>query len=307
MEKIIRISSVSQIHNTYGIMKPMHPLIAVLRTTPETPFNDSVPEDLLDAKFISDLYMISMKDGISGSFMYGRNSYDFEEGVMTFIAPNQVIASGSTTYQENNKSWAIIFHPDLLRKSELGQVITNYSFFDYDVHEALHLSDKEKNTLNNLVLKIEDEIQQNTDIHTQKLIISNLELLLNYCTRYYDRQFYTRTNLNKDLVSKFENLLKDYYQTNKQLERGIPSVNYCAQELNISTNYLSDLLKKETGRNALNQIQSFIIEKAKTILLMSNEPVSQIAFELGFDYSQHFSKMFKNKTGMTPKEYRNLN
>ncbi|USD39744.1 AraC family transcriptional regulator [Ferrimonas sp. SCSIO 43195] len=199
-----------------------------------------------------------------------------------------------------------MFHPDLIRGSALGQAIDSYHFFDYEVNEALHLSDLEKRNITELVLKIESEIGQNLDAHSQDLIVTNIELLLKYCSRYYDRQFYTRTNLNSDISQKFSALLKSYYYEQQQLEAGVPSVRYCAEQLNISTSYLSDLLKKETGRNAQDHIHHFVINKAKTLLLSSDATVSQIAFQLGFEYSQHFSRLFKAKVGQTPRDYRSV-
>ena len=173
--------------------------------------------------------------------------------------------------------------------------------------EALHISEDEKISLNELIFKIEKEYLQNIDRHSQKLIISNIELLLDYCTRYYDRQFYTRENLNKDVLIKFEDLLKTYYSNDHQIENGIPTVRHCGKELNMSPKYLSDLLKKESGKNAKTHIDDFLMNKAKNRLLRSTESVSEIAYSLGFGYSQHFSKIFKAKTGMSPSEYRNLN
>ena len=201
----------------------------------------------------------------------------------------------------------LLFHPDLIRKTELGNKIDRYSFFDYATNEALHVSDDEKTSVTEIVNKIEKEYNNNIDAHSQTLIISNLELLLNYCTRYYDRQFYTRTNFNKDLVSQFEQFLKNYYQSDKPIEIGFPTVQYCGHSLNMSPKYLSDLLRKETGRNTQDHIHQFVIDKAKTILLNSNKSVSEIAYELGFEYPQYFSKMFKKKTAMSPIEFRNLN
>lgn len=301
MSDFIILKSVSEALQLMGIEKPKHPLIHVFRHTP------GIRTNYGDVKITGDLYFISMKDGIRGSFTYGRNSYDYNEGSMTFIAPGQVVMPGETETADHSKGWSILFHPDLIRRSELNRNIDKYSFFDYEVNEALHLSDKEKQILTDLANKIEAEIDQNIDKHTQKLIVSNLELILDYCTRYYDRQFYTRSNLNKDTVARFEDFLKDYFKAEKQLVNGIPSVKYCGEQLNMSANYLSDLLKKETGRNAHDHIQSFIVDKAKTILLNSNDSVSQVAYGLGFEYSQHFSKLFKAKTGMSPKEYRILN
>lgn len=299
MSNIIHIKSITQAHEMIGLEKPLHPLISVFYHKKE------MSMDLVDIKLSTELYFISLKEGVSGSFQYGRSTYDFEEGMMTFIGPHQTVSFSEAKME--NTGWSVMFHPDLIRKSELGKNIDDYSFFGYDVNEALFLSDKEKKALGNLVKTIEEEIDQNIDQYTQKLVISNLELLLDYCMRYYDRQFFTRTNLNKDTASEFESFLKQYFKNNKQLITGIPSVKFCAAEIGMSPNYLSDLLKKETGKSALDHIQSFIIEKAKTILLSSNETVSQVAYGLGFEYPQHFSKIFKKKVGISPAEYRNVN
>ena len=208
---------------------------------------------------------------------------------------------------DSTEGWTLAFHPDLIRKSTLSDKIDQYSFFDYDVNEALHLSDDELKTIEQLLDKIVREYSQNLDRHSQNLIISNIELLLDYCARLYDRQFYTRTNINTDIVSKFENLLKAYYQSEKVDELGIPNVQYMARELNLSSNYLSDLLKKETGKTTQEHIHLYVVEKAKNFLLNSNSSISEIGYSLGFDYPQHFSNLFKSKTGLSPSEYRNLN
>lgn len=301
MSELIHFNSISEVHRLMGFEKPEHPLISIFQHRPD------YAKIAKDARITSSLYFIALKEGFSGSFAYGRNSYDFEEGTMIFMAPGQVMGSKEVEEESEARGWTLLFHPDLIRKSELGQSIDNYSFFDYEVNEALHVSDKEKQVLNDQVDKIKDEIASNIDKHSQRLIVTNLQLLLDYCTRYYDRQFYTRTNLNRDVFSRFEHLLKEYFRAEKQLATGIPSVRFCSEELNMSANYLSDLLKKETGRNAQDHIHSFIIDKAKTLLLSSNEPVGQVAYGLGFEYSQHFSKMFKAKTGMSPREYRSVN
>ena len=302
MSEKIRIHSVSQVHKFYGYEKPKHPLVTVL------PINDEMTNyDYGDATYVFDLYHISLKLGISGSMVYGRNSYDFEEGTMVFMQPDQAIKVDNSEDLKGSSGWTLIFHPDLIRKSELGKVIDKYSFFSYGVHEALHLSDEEQQSLTALVQKIEKEYNQNIDRHSQELIVSNIKLLLDYCTRYYDRQFYTRTNFNQDFVAKFEALLKDYYNSDKPTELGVPTVKYCGDALNMSSHYLSDMLRKETGKSAQEHIYSQVINKAKTRLLNSTDRVGQIAYSLGFDYPQHFSKLFKAKTGMTPMEYRQLN
>jgi AraC-like DNA-binding protein len=263
--------------------------------------------DYGDFTYILDMYMISLKMGISGSITYGRNKYDFQEGTIVFSKPEQSLKYSDNEKVEGNNGWTLIFHPDLIRKSELGRTIDNYSFFSYEANEALHLSEDERKSLTEIVQKIENEYNQNIDRHSQELIIANIELILRYCTRYYDRQFYTRTNINKDSVSKFKNFLKDYYNSENPLDLGVPTVKYCAAELNMSPHYLSDMLRKETGKSAQEHIYNFLINMAKTRLLASDESVSQIAYELGFEYPQHFSKLFKSKTGVSPAEYRKVN
>jgi AraC-like DNA-binding protein len=304
MQEILRVKSITQAQEMFGLEKPKHPLVMVYNHD-----NLKYPEEFAGKQVAIDLYQVTYKMCSVGSFGYGRNNYDFEEGTMIFTKPGQVLSfqDWNQIKGDSTGGWSLFFHPDLIRKSELGKHIDNYSFFSYDVHEALHLSDNEKKTIKDLVDKIQVEYSMNIDKHTQKLIVANIELLLDYCTRYYDRQFYTRENLNKDMVSKFEGLLKEYYDSGKALELGVPSVKYCGTELNMSSNYLSDLLKKETGRNAQEHIHYYVVDKAKTILLSSTETVSQIAYELGFEYPQHFSKVFKKKTGMSPAEYRGVN
>ena len=302
MKEIIRIKSISEVHDFYGFEKPKHPLVSVL------PIDERMTNfDYGDSSYVFDFYQISLKEGIRGTLRYGRNSYDFQEGTMTFIKPNQVVKVENSGDYEGGKGWTILFHPDLIRKSELGKTIEYFSFFDYEANEALHLSEDEKRALTELAQKIEKEYHQNIDKHSQDIIIANIDMMLKYCKRYYDRQFYTRSNLNKDFISKFEHVIRAYYQSEKPLEMGVLSVRHCAKELAMSSNYLGDLIKMETGRTAKDHIQDYIVEKAKTKLLGSNETMSQIAYSFGFEYPQGFNKLFKAKTGMSPSEYRNLN
>ena len=302
VSKKVRIQSVSQVHEFFGFDKPKHPLISVI------PITDLMTNfDFGEITYLFDLYQISLKKGIVGSITYGRNSYDFQEGTVIFTKPDQALRIESNEDYSGASGWTLVFHPDLIRKSELGKSIDLYSFFSYEVTEALHLSDDEQKTLTELVDKIHKEYDQLIDRHSQDLIISNIKLLLDYCTRYYDRQFYTRTNLNKDFVTRFETLLKDYYQSEKPMEIGVPTVKYCGEEMNMSSHYLSDLLKKETGRSAQDHIHYFLIEKAKTKLLGTEDSISQVAYSLGFDYPNHFSKLFKAKAGMSPGEFRSQN
>ncbi len=299
---MITINTITQIHEVLGLGKPKHPLVTLIH-------HKDYPRDLDfgNAKFVVDLYQISMKEGVEGYMGYGRNTYDFQEGTMIFTKPGQVITAGDKEFDEDPKGWSLMFHPDLIRRSALAKNISQYTFFSYDVHEALHLSDEEKQLLTNLVNTIESEYQNPIDKHSQKLIVSNVELLLDYCMRYYDRQFYLRTNLNQDVITKFEAVLEAYYNSDKPQELGVPSVKYCGEALNMSPNYLSDLLKKETGSNAKEHIHRLILNKAKNRLLGTTNSIGEIAYSLGFEYPQHFSKLFKSKSGMSPAQYRRMN
>lgn len=302
MSEFFHINTVSEVYRLFGLEKPKHPLISIIRQWPANDF------DFGNVKVTSDLYTLSLKGNVSGSFKYGRNSYDFDEGTLVFMSPNQVVTFEEHVHHGASESgWDILFHPDLIRKAALGKSIKDYSFFDYDTHEALHVSDKEKQMLTDLVQRIEIELQQNIDKHSQELIIINLEMIMTYCRRYYERQFYTRTNLNSDLIVQFEQYLEAYFSSPALHELGIPTVTQCGQALNMSGSYLSDLLKVETGKSAIAHIHAHIIEKAKTILLNTNHSISAVAYDLGFEYPQHFSKLFKSKTGISPSEYRNLN
>lgn len=297
-QDILRIQSISQGHEFLGLPKPVHPLITVIDVS-ELEFG----EEFVGLKHTTDLYSISLKDKSCG-IQYGRNTYDFDEGVLIFTGPNQVITSTQTQAKGDVSGWMLFFHPDLIRNTHLGSIIDDYSFFSYDVHEALHLSDAEQKSITEHIEKLNEEISGRIDNMSQRVIVTTLELLLNYCMRYYGRQFNTRTATNKDMVSQVDDLLKGYYRDGRIAQEGIPTINYLADAVNLSPAYLSDLLKKETGRTTKDHINDFIIEKAKDLLLASPEPVSQIAYELGFNYPHYFSRLFKSKTGLTPNDYR---
>ncbi len=302
MNEIIRIKSINDVHRLFELDKPRHPLVSVIQ------IDDRITNfDYGDYKYIFDFYQINLKQGFSGSMNYGRNSYDFDEGTLTFIKPNQTIQIENQDEIKGSSGWTLLFHPDLIRKSELGKTIEDYSFFNYDTNESLHLSENERNSITDLVIKIQEEYNQNIDKHSQELIIANIEMLLKYSKRFYDRQFFTRTNLNQDLLSEFNKVVRTYYNSENPIESGVLSVKECAKQLNLSVNYLGDLIKSETGRSAKDQINDYVIEKAKNQLLGSNESVSQIAYSLGFEYPQGFNKLFKTKVGISPSEYRNLN
>lgn len=299
MEKeIVKISSISEMHQVLGFPKPKHPLISLIDTA-----HLAVPPEAIGTKTVSDLYMISIKDGNCG-MDYGRNSFDFEEGVMVFSAPGQVYTTRREINRGDIKGWVLYFHLDLIRKTHLGEIIDDYSFFNYDVFEALHLSETEENTVNDCIANIKNEYEQRIDNHSQRVIISNLELLLNYSLRFYERQFNTRTNQSKDIVSVFEKQLKTYYSEKKALELGLPSIERFARHANLSQHYFSDLIKKETGRSPKDHINEFIVDRAKNMLLSTELSISEIAFDLGFNYPHYFTRLFKSKTGKTPGAYR---
>ncbi len=299
MKDIINIKSISEAHEVLGLGKPKHPLVSVYQH--QDMHIDSLS---LGHRFALDLYHIIFKTGHSGSLQYGRNSYDFQDGTMVFTAPGQVVRFEGAESYEGAKGWSLLFHPDLIRKSTLGLKINNYDFFSYDVYEALHVSDDERQNIMDLAHKIENEYNRHIDKHSQNLIVSNIQLLLDYCIRYYDRQFYTRTNLNKDIVSDFDNLIRSYFASEKPLELGVPTVSYCGEALKMSPKYLSDLLKKETGKNAQEHIYYHLVNNAKTKLLGTSLSIGEIAYSLGFEYPQHFTKIFKTKTGMSPAAFR---
>ena len=297
---IVRVDSISTIYEWYGLGKPENPLIALIDYS-----KMKSSKSLKGFTFVLGLYVISMKKVTEmNAIQYGRRHYDFQEGTLMFMTPEQTI----TIETEENPltGWGLYFHPDLIRKSNLGKNIKNYTFFSYDVHEALHISGKEKKILKTITKTIKDEYSTNLDNHSHTLIISSLELLLNYCDRFYTRQFLTRKSNNLDVISKFEKFLKEYFESNKPKINGLPSVKECAYQMNYSTNYLSDLLKKETGKTTLEHIHYYIIDLAKTILLSSNDSVQEISYQLGFEYAQQFSRLFKKETGMSPVEYRSM-
>ncbi|MEZ4830037.1 MAG: helix-turn-helix transcriptional regulator [Bacteroidia bacterium] len=277
-----------------------HPLVAVFDFSKV----DQYKED--EVRISADFYSIISKNYCSHTIRYGRQSLDFQDGSLVCIGPNQVITIDNETEAEKDvRGWGLFFHPDILYGSSLGDKIQEYSFFSYDMSEALHLSAKEEQILSDCIKKIETELLENIDEHSQRLLVSNIELLLNYCSRYYDRQFITRKRNNSKIAGQVERLLKACFE--KNAESPLPSVKQLADMVNLSPGYLSDLLKKETGLNAQDLIHYHLIEAAKNMLLGTDYSVSQIAYSLGFEYPQYFSRLFKQKTGQTPIEFRNHN
>lgn len=298
-QRFIDIKSVSELHRFYDIDKPKHPLVTVIDYTDVKP--DRKNEDAL---YRTGFYMVMCKR-IEGTMMYGKTHYDFEEGTLMFAAPNQVLSAGVET--KIIEGWALCFDPLLLSGCTLGEKMHDYSFFRYDVNEALHISDDEKKTLEDCLSKIKKEYEQNIDKHTRNLIVDNLQLLLNYCNRFYDRQFISRSRVNKDVVQRFEKYLDEYFLQIPLIEKGLPDVKYFASRLNLSPNYLSDLLHKYTGKTTQEYIHLRLLDKAKQMLWGTEKSISEIAYDLGFGHTSHFTKLFKAKTGRTPKEFRNMN
>ena len=299
--QVENIKSISQLHAFLGLGKPLHPQITVIDVA-----DTFIPEYGIGMKIIYNMYMVSLKEKSCG-VEYGRNTLDFDEGVMSFSAPGQVYRPTKTYDKGDINGWMLFFHPDLIRNSSLGEQIEAYSFFNYEVFEALHLSEREEGTMNLCIDNIKSEYEQRIDNHSQRVIVTNIELLLNYCLRYYERQFNTRTSQNKDIVSQFERELKLYFQQDLQLKNGLPSIQFFAEKACLSQHYFSDLLKKETGRAPKDHINEYVVEKAKTLLLGSEDTVSAIAYDLGFNYPHYFTRLFKAKTGVTPMEYRSQN
>ena len=298
MEQVIRLEKVSE-YNLLKKTETLHPLVSVIDNTNQIP--------LPNGKYHFGFYAIFLKEVMCGELSYGRNKYDYEEGTLVFIGPGQVIGVNHDEGDKPHKGLTLIFHPDLIHGTSLGQNINKYNFFSYELNEALHISQKEREIVNDLFSKIQYELSRPIDKHSKKLITYNIELLLGYCERFYDRQFITRENLNKGKLEKFEELLDNYFQSDQPKTVGLPTVNYLAEKLHLSANYFGDLIKKETGKSAQEYIQIKLIDVAKERIFESDKTINEIAFELGFKYPQHFTRMFKKNTGYTPNEYRLLN
>ncbi len=303
MEKIVNIDSISEC-NAFNNHKTLHPLATVID------FSKATPRDWGEAdtiKFQYGLYSIFLKDVKCGDLVYGRHYYDYQAGTLVFFAPGQFAITENPKVVYQPMGHGLFFHADFLIGTSLGKNIQEYKFFDYQTHEALHISDDERQMILDCFAKIEFELKQPIDKHSKKLIASNIELFLNYCQRFYDRQFITREVAHKGILAKFEDLLNDFFSSDKPQTIGLPSVAYFAEGVHLSANYFGDLIKKETGKPAKEYIQNKTIELAKNKIVESDKTVNEIAFELGFKYPQHFTRLFKKKVGQSPNEYRMLN
>jgi len=298
MKKVLNFDTISE-YNDFNNHETLHPLVSVI--------DFSKAKERTGNTMNFGIYCIFLKEVNCGDLKYGRHYYDYQKGTLVFIAPGQFIDVENKTDFYQPMGNALVFHPDLIRGTSLAGRMNEYTFFNYNTNEALHLSEKERHLVLDLFSKINDELQHSVDKHSKKLIASSIELFLNYCERFYDRQFITREDVNKGILERFENLLRGYFSSDNPTEIGLPSVAYCADELNLSANYFGDLIRKETGKSAKEYIQSKIIDVAKDELVESDKTINEIAYELGFKYPQHFSRMFKKTAGTSPSEYRTKN
>ncbi|MDG4653128.1 helix-turn-helix domain-containing protein [Chryseobacterium arthrosphaerae] len=292
----LKISSISEMHDLLQLPKPLHPLVSLVDNTKMT-----ISKDMLSRSFILNFYKISYKYSTVGKMGYGRGYYDFNEGGMMFTSPGQIL---STDEGAEYCGYTLLVHPDFIRNYPLAKNIKNFGFFSYDTNEALHLSDQEKNTVMGLLDSITNELNTAIDEVTQDVIISYIEVLLNYSNRFYKRQFITRKAVNSDLLAKMDHILEDYFNQQETLTKGLPTVEFLASALHLSPHYLSDMLRNLTGQNAQQHIHEKLIEKAKEYLTTTRFSVSEVAYALGFEHPQSFNKLFKKKTDETPLSYR---
>ncbi|MBX9188480.1 helix-turn-helix transcriptional regulator [Bacteroides sp. K03] len=296
MDNIVNLESVDRYNSMYGL-ETLHPLVSVVDLTKATKIINHTQMNY-------GVYALFLKQTKSCDLKYGRRSYDYQEGTIVCFAPGQAVRVDMIEDEITPEVYGIVFHPDLIRGTSLGKSIKNYTFFSYAVNEALHLSDQEKEIVMDCLKKISIELEHAIDKHSKALIAMNIELLLNYCMRFYERQFITRSDANKDALTKFEQLLNEYFLSKLPMQEGLPSVKYFADKICLSSNYFGDMVKKETGKTPQEHIQDKVIEMAKEHIAETDETVSQIAYTLGFQYPQHLCRLFKKRVGCTPNEYR---
>lgn len=302
MKEFFHIKSITDLHSCFGLESPAHPLLSVVDFS-KVHYRMDMFED---KTVINDFYLISLKRSPTKKLLYGRKYYDFGSGSMIFMGPSQVFQVDGNA-EDEDLGWGLYVHPDLISGTSLYEKMDQYTFFQYSSNEALHLSEKELGIIEQILENIIGEYHNNLDQHSQNLMVSNIELLLNYCQRFYGRQFLTRKHQNKDVVHRFEQLLKAYFVEGQQHETGLIHVEYFANALNLSKSYLSDLIRKETGKTIKESVHLYMIELAKNTLLSTHKSVSEVAYELGFEYPQYFSRIFKAKVGISPGEFRNMN
>lgn len=296
-KQLLNIKTVTEYDDMLGV-ETLHPLVSVI--------NLSKAKPMKHMRHTFSFYTVYLKDEKNCDLLYGRRSYDYQKGSVICLSPGQVIGIEDTGEVFQPKGWALCFHPDLIAGTSLARSMKEYTFFSYEVNEALHLSEHERELFIDCLAKIQHELEHAIDRLSKRLITNHIETLLNYCLRFYDRQYITRTNVNHNIVTRFERLLDDYFTKGLSQKNGLPTVKWCASELCLSPNYFGDLIKKETGKSAQEYIQLKVTEIAKDLVLNPEKSISQIAFELGFQYPQHFTRLFKKLTGYTPSEYRSV-
>lgn len=297
MEDLIRFDSVNQ-YNIFNQQETLHPLVTVIDLSTASPRRKT-------SQYMG-CYGIFLKETICGDLQYGKQYYDYQEGTLVFMSPGQVFTVENDGELYQPKGHALVFHPDLLLGTPLNSGMHEYSFFGYQVNEALHLSKRETQIVLDCFEKIKYELEQAIDKHSRRLIVANIELFLDYCVRFYDRQFITRDTVHKSVLTRFETVLNNYFVSERPQTVGLPSVAFCAGELNLSAKYFGDLIKKETGQSAQEYIQNKVIEAAKERIFDDSKTINEIAYELGFKYPHHFSRLFKQRVGQSPNEYRTL-
>ncbi|HEY5370586.1 MAG TPA: helix-turn-helix transcriptional regulator [Hanamia sp.] len=296
-----RIKTISEFHRLRGLSQPGHPLISVVNYA-----EIQRPVDISETNWVFDFYQISIKRGVNARMKYGQKEYDFDGGVVFFASPNQVFRiEPSPTPTAKRSGWILLIHPDFLWNTSLAKTIKQYDFFDYSINEALFISEKEEKTINAIIENIKQEYHSNIDRYSSKqIILTHIENLLSYSERFYNRQFITREKSNHQIFERLEKILTDYFNTDDLVSKGLPTVQYVADKLNVSQKYLSSLLKVLTGQSTQQYIHDKLIEKAKEKLSTTNLSVSEIAYELGFEHPQSFSRLFKTKTNVSPLEFR---
>ena len=294
-----KFNSIAELYQALGFPKPVHPLVSLVNYA-----DIKTPADELPKALVLNFFKISYKKNLSGKIKYGQNYYDFDEGGLSFVSPNQIISSSEE--EQDYSGYTLLIHPDFIRNYPLATKIKNFGYFSYSVTEALFLSDKDKQTIFSVFENIKEELNNTIDDFSQDLVVSHIEVLLNYSNRFYKRQFLTRKKVNNDLLTQMEQLLSDYFNKEKAITDGLPTVEYLANKLNLSPRYLSDMLRTLTGQNAQQHIHEKLIEKAKEYLTTNSLSVAEVAYKLGFEHPQSFNKLFKKKTYQTPLEFKQL-
>lgn len=301
MKEIVN-RSIAEMHEQLGFEPSENPLFSITQTKLSNDKSKTCDDNQFESvSLTNNFYSISLKNIVSGEIIYGRTKYDCSKGTMLFMAPNQTLVFKGVVL--SSEAYHIAFHKDYLNGTQLSDKIKSYNFFNYNVNEALHLSPKEEKRIKNIFENIQNEYHNNQDEFSKEIILSHLEALLKYANRFYKRQFLNRKEINQELFTQFKDILEEYFESNNLEEKGIPTVDWIARQLGVSHRYMSDTIKSETGTTAINQINLFLIEEAKNLLLTPNTSISETAYKLGFEYPQYFSRLFKKKVGISPRKY----